>query len=53
MALPAGYGDLANVPAQIGEGMGKMFEAFQPNPQSVADAIVGLINAPILECRVY
>ncbi len=45
VAVAAGYGELANVPAQIGEGMGKMFEAFQPNPQSVADAIVSLINA--------
>lgn len=46
VAVATGYGELANVPAQIGEGMGKMFEAFQPNPQSVADAIVGLVNAP-------
>lgn len=46
VAVAAGYGELANVPAQIGEGMGKMFETFQPNPQSVADAIVGLIGAP-------
>lgn len=46
VAVAAGYGELANVPAQIGEGMGKMFEAHQPNPQSVADAIIGLINAP-------
>ncbi len=46
VAVAAGYGELANVPAQIGEGMGKMFEAYQPNPQLVADAIIGLINTP-------
>lgn len=46
VAVAAAYGELANVPAQIGEGMGKMFEAFQPDPQSVADAIVRLINTP-------
>ena len=46
VAVVAGYGELANVPAQIGEGMGKMFEALQPNPQLVADAIIHLINTP-------
>lgn len=46
ITVAAGYGDLANIPAQVGEGMGKMFEALQPNPQLVADAIIGLINKP-------
>src|SRR5476651_2835547 len=42
----AGYGDLAQVPAQIGAGIGQMFEAMKPNPQLVADAIVKLIDTP-------
>ncbi|MBI1769591.1 MAG: SDR family oxidoreductase [Bacteroidetes bacterium] len=42
----AGYGDLAKVPEQMGAGIGQMFEAMKPNPQSVADAIVKLINTP-------
>jgi NAD(P)-dependent dehydrogenase (short-subunit alcohol dehydrogenase family) len=42
----AGYGDLAQVPAQIGAGIGQMFEAMKPNPQLVADAIVNLIDTP-------
>jgi NAD(P)-dependent dehydrogenase (short-subunit alcohol dehydrogenase family) len=42
----AGYGELANVPAQVGAGMGQMFEALKPNPQLVADAIVKLIDTP-------
>lgn len=42
----AGYGDLANIPEQIGAGIGQMFEAVKPNPQSVADAIVTLIDMP-------
>lgn len=46
VAVAAGYGEIANIPAQVGEGMGKMFEALQPNPQLVADAIIGLINTP-------
>jgi NAD(P)-dependent dehydrogenase (short-subunit alcohol dehydrogenase family) len=40
------YGDLANVPEQIGAGIGQMFEALKPNPQLIADAIVQLIDAP-------
>jgi NAD(P)-dependent dehydrogenase (short-subunit alcohol dehydrogenase family) len=40
------YGDLAKVPAQIGAGIGQMFETMKPNPQLVADAIVNLINTP-------
>jgi NAD(P)-dependent dehydrogenase (short-subunit alcohol dehydrogenase family) len=42
----AGYGELANIPAKIGEGMGQLFEAVKPNPQLVADAIVQLIETP-------
>ena len=42
----AGYGDLANIPEQMGVGIGQMFEALKPNPQLVADAIVTLINTP-------
>lgn len=42
----AGYGDLAQIPNKIGEGMGQLFEAVKPNPQSVADAIVQLIQLP-------
>jgi NAD(P)-dependent dehydrogenase (short-subunit alcohol dehydrogenase family) len=45
-AVIAGYGDLANVPEQIGAGIGQMFEAMKPNPQLVADAIVKLIDTP-------
>ena len=42
----AGYGDLAKIPDQIGEGMGKMFEAMKPNPQMIPDAILKLIDTP-------
>lgn len=44
--IAAGYGALANVPEQIGAGMGKMFEAMQPNPQMIPDAIMKLIETP-------
>jgi NAD(P)-dependent dehydrogenase (short-subunit alcohol dehydrogenase family) len=44
--VAAGYGDLAKVPEQIGEGMGQMFEAMKPNPQMVPDAIIKLIDTP-------
>lgn len=40
------YGDLAKIPDQIGEGMGKMFESMKPDPQMVPDAIVHLIKTP-------
>ncbi|MCT4588021.1 MAG: SDR family oxidoreductase [Carboxylicivirga sp.] len=40
------YGDLANIPQQVGEGMGQMFEAVKPNPQMVADAVLNLIDRP-------
>lgn len=41
-----GYGELANVPQQMSEGMGQMFEAAKPNPQMVPDAIFKLIDTP-------
>lgn len=41
-----GYGDLAKVPEQIGEGMGQMFETMKPNPQMVPDAVLKLIETP-------
>jgi len=44
--VAAGYGDLAKVPEQIGEGMGQMFEAVKPDPQMVPDAIHKLIEMP-------
>lgn len=44
--VAAGYGDLAKVPEQIGEGMGQMFEAVNPDPQWVPDAIFKLIETP-------
>lgn len=42
----AGYGDLANMPARIGEGIGQLFAHLQPNPQRVADAVLKLIDTP-------
>jgi NAD(P)-dependent dehydrogenase (short-subunit alcohol dehydrogenase family) len=45
-AVIAKYGDLANVPEQIGAGIGHMFEAMKPNPQLIADAIIQLIDTP-------
>lgn len=39
------YGPIGKIPEQMGEGMGKMFEAMKPDPQMVADAIVGLVQA--------
>ncbi len=41
-----GYGALANVPAQIGQGMGQMFETMKPDPQMIPDAILKLIATP-------
>ncbi len=41
-----GYGDLANIPDQIGQGIGQMFEELKPNPQMVPDAIFKLIDTP-------
>jgi NAD(P)-dependent dehydrogenase (short-subunit alcohol dehydrogenase family) len=40
------YGELANIPEQIGAGIGQMFEAMKPNPQLIADAILQLIDTP-------
>jgi NAD(P)-dependent dehydrogenase (short-subunit alcohol dehydrogenase family) len=45
-AVIASYGELANVPGQIGAGIGQLFEALKPDPQLVADAIVQLIDTP-------
>ncbi len=42
----AGYGELANVPERIGEGIGQMFENLKPDPQLVANAILTLIHTP-------
>lgn len=44
--IAAGYGDLANVPEQVGQGMAQMFEQVKPNPQMVPDAIFKLIETP-------
>lgn len=44
--IAAEYGDLANIPNQVGEGMGQMFEQLKPNPQMVPDAIFNLIEKP-------
>ncbi len=41
-----GYGQLAQVPQQIGEGMSQMFESVKPNPQMVPDAIFELMETP-------
>lgn len=46
VSISAGYGELANVPQQIGAGMGQMFEAMKPDPQMVPNAIVKLIETP-------
>jgi NAD(P)-dependent dehydrogenase (short-subunit alcohol dehydrogenase family) len=39
------YGALASVPDQIGAGVQNMFNVVKPNPQSVADAILKIINS--------
>ncbi len=41
-----GYGELAQVPEQVGQGMMQMFETVKPNPQMVPDAIFELIETP-------
>ena len=46
VAVIDNYGELANVPEQIGAGVGQMFEVMKPNPQLIADAIVQLIDTP-------
>ncbi|MFT5777379.1 MAG: NAD(P)-dependent dehydrogenase (short-subunit alcohol dehydrogenase family) [Crocinitomicaceae bacterium] len=45
-SVSSGYGELANIPEQVGAGMGQMFEAMQPNPQMIPDAIIKLIETP-------
>jgi len=45
-SITSGYGDLANVPEQIGAGMGQMFESMKPNPQMIPDSIIKLIETP-------
>ena len=42
----AGYGELANIPNQIGAGMAKLFEEVKPDPQQVADAVLHLVEMP-------
>ncbi|HZH64852.1 MAG TPA: SDR family oxidoreductase [Flavisolibacter sp.] len=41
-----GYGELAKVPEQIGVGIGQLFETAKPDPQTVANAVLGLIELP-------
>lgn len=41
-----GYGELAKVPEQIGEGIGQLFANVKPNAQDVADAVLRLIELP-------
>lgn len=45
-SVNAGYGEIANIPDQVVEGMGQMFESMKPNPQMVPDAIFKLIDTP-------
>jgi NAD(P)-dependent dehydrogenase (short-subunit alcohol dehydrogenase family) len=45
-SVAAEYGELASIPDKMGEGLGQMFEALQPNPQAVADAVLKLIATP-------
>ena len=44
--LAAEYGELANIPEQMGQGMQDMFEQVKPSPQMVPDAIFKLIETP-------
>lgn len=44
--LAAEYGELANIPEQMGQGMQEMFEQVQPSPQMVPDAIFKLMEMP-------
>jgi len=46
VAVAAEYGDMANVPQQMGKGLEELFKTTKPNPQLVADAVVDLINMP-------
>lgn len=45
-SVVADYGEIANVPDQINEGMGELFENVKPDPQMVPDAIFKLIETP-------
>jgi len=45
-AITNEYGDLANIPQQMGAGLEQLFKTTKPNPQLVADAVVNLINTP-------
>lgn len=45
-AIAEGYGALAQIPDQIGEGIGQLFENVKPDPQSVADAVLNLVSQP-------
>ncbi|MDR3679192.1 MAG: SDR family oxidoreductase [Flavipsychrobacter sp.] len=45
-SVVTGYGDLANVPEQIGTSISQMFAAMKPNPQLVATSILDLIDTP-------
>lgn len=40
------YGSLAQIPEQIGENIGQLFETVKPNPQDVADAVLKLVQLP-------
>lgn len=40
------YGQLADIPNQMGSGLAQLFETAKPNPQDVADAVVNLMNMP-------
>jgi len=44
--LASEYGELANIPEQVGQGMQQMFEQIKPSPQMVPDAIFQLIEMP-------
>jgi NAD(P)-dependent dehydrogenase (short-subunit alcohol dehydrogenase family) len=45
-SVVAGYGAMAQVPAQIEAGIKHLFEAVKPDPQLVADAVIKLIGLP-------
>lgn len=45
-AVSAEYGDLANIPAQIGAGLAQLFENTRPDPQLVTDAVLRLVDLP-------
>ena len=45
-AIAEGYGELAHIPDQIGQGIGQLFETAKPNPQNVADAVLKLVDQP-------